>query len=370
MDADVLVREWDILTGLLPVGWREMAMTTGALRRARQVRDPGTLLLLILLHVAAGLSLRQASARAKRAGVASISDVALLKRLRGARKWLHALAAALFADHPSRPTLRGVARGRRVRVVDATTVSEPGSTGTDWRIHYSLELPSLECDFFEVTDPSGGESYTRFPVRPGDIILGDRGYGHREGVASVTQAGGDVVVRLNGTSFPLLNEDRTPLSLLRILRTLVGHEPKEWAVTFEASAGRQRARLCAIRKSAAAAAKAKSRIRKVASKKKKTTLPETFELAEYIFVLTTLPATTTTTDVLEFYRARWQAELAFKRIKSLFGSGHVPKYDPESARAWLYAKLVAVLLIERLGEQARLFSPWGFELQTSPQSMA
>lgn len=365
MDADTLVREWDIVTGLLPVGWREMAVNTGALRRARQVRDPGTLLLLILLHVAAGLSLRQAAARAKRTGVASISDVALLKRLRGAREWLHALAAALFADRPWRPSLRGVAPGHQVRVVDATTVREPGSTGTDWRIHYSLQLPSLECDFFEVTDPSVGETYTRFPVRPGDVILGDRGYAHREGVAHVMRAQGDVVIRLNGSSFPLLSDRGTPLALLPRLRTLAGHKPREWTVLFEASGNYERARLCAIRKSTAAAEKAQQRIRKVASKKNRIPRPETFELAEYILVLTTLPATTTnsTTNILELYRARWQVELAFKRIKSLFGSGHVPKYDPESARAWIYAKLVAVLLIERLGEQARLFSPWGFELR-------
>ena len=31
-----------------------------------------------------------------------------------------------------------------------------GPTGTQWRIHYSLRLPSLECDAFEITAPQGG----------------------------------------------------------------------------------------------------------------------------------------------------------------------------------------------------------------------
>jgi len=30
--------------------------------------------------------------------------------------------------------------GRRVRAVDATAISEQGSTGTDWRIHYAINL--------------------------------------------------------------------------------------------------------------------------------------------------------------------------------------------------------------------------------------
>jgi hypothetical protein len=35
------------------------------------------------------------------------------------------------------------------------------------------------------------------------------------------------------------------------------------------------------------------------------------------------------------YRSRWQIELAFKRMKSLMGLGHLPKKDPVSCRAWL-----------------------------------
>jgi hypothetical protein len=361
MDAETLVREWGIITRLLPPQWEELARTTGAFRRSRNIRDASTLLLLILLHAAAGLSLRQAAARARRMGVASITDVGLHKRMRRSGRWLHAMAAAMFAGSPFRRALDGTSPERRLRVVDATNVTEPGSTGTDWRVHYVLRLPSLECDLFEVTDPSGGETYKRLPVTPGDVILGDRGYCHREGVAHVVDAGGDVIVRLNASSFPLLHPSGAALELLPLLRTLDAHEPGEWLVAFEAGGRTYSGRLCAVRKSVAAADRAKARMLKDATRKGKRLRPETLEAAEYIFVLTTLPPDTSTAAVLELYRARWQVELAFKRLKSLFGAGHVPKYDPESARAWLHAKLLAVLLIERLSQEARFFSPWGFE---------
>lgn len=365
MDADTLVREWEIITRLLPPDWRESARATGALQRSRNIKDASTLLLLILLHAAAGLSLRQAAARARRTGLAAITDVALLKRMRSSGRWLHALAAEMFASSPFRRPVSGTPTQRRLRVVDATSVTEPGSTGTDWRIHYVLLLPSLECDFFEVTGPSGGETYRRLPVTPGDVILGDRGYCHREGVAHVVDAGGDVVVRLNSTSFPLLAPNGKPLELLPLLRTLPAHEAREWGVTFDACGKRYSARLCAVRKSDEAAERAKGHIRRSAAKKQKQVRSETLELAEYIFVLTTLPPQFTGANVLELYRARWQVELAFKRLKSLLGVGHVPKYDPESARAWIHAKLLAVLLIERLSQEARFFSPWGFEFRHS-----
>ena len=368
MDATTLNREWGVITDLLPPEWQELARETGALRRARQVRDPSTLLFLILLHVASGLSLRQAAARAQVMGLAKISDVALMKRLRGAERWLHALAARMYLSSPFHNPTNDAPPTRRIRVVDATNVTEPGSTGTDWRIHYVLQLPSLECDFFEVTDSSGGESYKRLPVRAGDVILGDRGYAHREGVAAVVRGGGDVVVRLNASNFPLLSEGR-PFDLLAAMRTLHGYEPGEWDVEFEASGQRYAARVCAIRKSDEAAQRAKKHLLKSAGKKGRQVQPQTLEMAEYITVLTTLGEETTTAQVLELYRGRWQVELAFKRMKTLLGAGHVPKADPESARAWIYAKLLTVLLIERLGQEARLFSPWGFRL-TKPQSLA
>ena len=366
MANSLLDEEWDVIASFLPKGWRELARSTGALRRARGIRDADTLLRLILLHVASGLSLRQAVARASVTGLAAVSDVALLKRMRASEPWLQALTQEMLARSRFALKMSSLPAGRRIRVVDATDVEEPGATGTSWRVHYTLQLPSLSCDFFEVTDAQGGETYKRVPVRRGDIILGDRGYSHREGVAHVLKHHGDVVVRVNSTSFPLLTARGAPLLLLPTLRTLRGHTPKEWPVQFDAAGTRFPARLCAIRKSRAAAERAKKRALRESGKKNKQIRPETLEAAEYVFVLATMPAALLTAwQVLELYRVRWQVELAFKRMKSLLGVGHVPKYDPHSARAWIQAKLLTVLLIEQLITEARFFSPWGFHVTTA-----
>lgn len=363
MRADILAEEWGVITRFLPEGWRELARSTGALKRARQVRSPDVLLRLAFLYSASGLSLQQAAARATAAGLARISSVAVMKRMRSAGPWLRALAQAVFAESARMPSSEAVPAGRQLRIVDATHVRVAGSSGTDWRLHYVLRLPTLTCDFAEVTDSSGGETYTRIPVSPGDIILGDRGYCHREGVAHVIEHGGDVVVRLNANSFPLLDEKGEPLDLLATMRSLEGFEPQAWSVRFQANGREYPARLCAVRKSAIAAYGAKERLLKNARRKGKVVREETLELAEYIFVLATPGLDDlTAAQILELYRARWQVELGFKRLKSLFDAGSAPNRDPEAVRSWIYAKLLAVLLIERLGEESRLFSPWGFPL--------
>ena len=73
--------------------------------------------------------------------------------------------------------------------------------------------------------------------------------------------------------------------------------------------------------------------------------------------------------VLELYRLRWQIELAFKRMKSIMGLGHLPKKDPASARAWLHGKIFASLLVERMVQAAETFSPWGYRLDREAQPL-
>ena len=84
-------------------------------------------------------------------------------------------------------------------------------------------------------------------------------------------------------------------------------------------------------------------------------------------MFTTFPeATFTAAEVLAWYRTRWQVELVFKHFKSLAQLGHLPKYDNDSAKAWLYGKLLVALLVEKLIRHATSVSPWGYSLEAAP----
>ena len=76
-----------------------------------------------------------------------------------------------------------------------------------------------------------------------------------------------------------------------------------------------------------------------------------------MFVFATLSSAFEPQVVMELYRARWQIELAFKRLKSLVQLGHLKKHDAPAARAWLQGNLPAAFLLDALLEMAEPISP-------------
>lgn len=364
---DVPMQDWAVLRTFLPSGWAEMARSTGALRRARDFPDAESLLRVLLLHVGNGYSLAETAVRARQLGV-DVSAVAIFKRLQASEEWLRWLAEHERSEQ--RAPLES--QGRPVRVVDATTVSEPGSTGTDWRVHYAVNLTNLQCDFFELTDMLGGETLRRVPIYRGDVILGDRLYANPVGVTHVQNAHADLIVRLNRQSLPLwdLVLDH-PLYPLRLFRQLKVEKAQSWNTRIKRSGGGWiTGRLIGIRRSAAATRKARQRLERKASKAQKKVSQASWSAAQYFAVWTTLPDAFSAEAVLELYRLRWQIELAFKRMKSILGLGHLPKKDPASARAWLHGKIFVSLLVERMVEAANSLSPWGYRLSDPSKPMA
>jgi hypothetical protein len=361
--------EWEIISGFLPPGWQELAWTTGAMRRHRgAIRDESTLLRMLLLYAADQLSFRSAVARAEKLGLARMSDEALMKRLGTSGAWLSALTLQMFTSMRRGRPAKTDCPGRLVRAVDATTVEPPGATQCHWRIHYSVGLSDLRCDFYGLTDSSGGETFKRFPVTPGDVLVGDRGYCHREAVADVKRRRADVVVRLNLTSFPLLGPRGAKFELLPQLRRMRRFDATEWDVAFDAYDKRHAARLCAVRKSAQVAEETKDKLRKEATGGRVS--KDVLEAAEYAFVLTTIDeAELSAPGVLELYRARWQIELMFKRLKSLLDLDTLRQERPPGAKAWIEAKLLVALITERLLDEGRSFSPWGHDV-AAPQPLA
>lgn len=365
--------DWDLLCSFLPVNWRELAESSGALKGLRRDKTAESYLRVLLMHLGCGYSLRETAVRARQSRLMELSDVALLKRLRKSKEWLCQICGELFAE---RRVKTRSSKAPALRLIDATVVKEPGPTGSLWRVHYSLRWPELRCDYFKLTATEGqgtGESLQHYPVCPGDLIVVDRGYCQASGIHFVTERKAWVTVRLNPQGIVLQTEKGVAFPLLRKLDAL--KRPGQiavWNVQIPLENHvPATARLCVIRKSEAASAMAVKKLKRRANKHGMQLLPETLVYAHYVMLLTTFPESQyPASTVLELYRFRWQIELVFKRFKSIAQFGHLPKQDEESAHAWLYGKLLVALLTEKVIRQASAFSPWGYDLPGITKSVA
>ena len=338
------------------------ARSRGAFTRAREIRNAETLLRLALAYGGLGMSLRETCAWAEAGGIVSLSDPSLLERLCKASPWLGDIVAALIAEQAKVPMGRWA--GYRLRALDGTSICEPGADRTTWRLHVGYDLATGQVDQLELTDGRGAENLQRLTYRPGDIVLGDRGYARPRDLRPVMDAGADFIVRTGWNSLRLLQANGEPFDLFA---ALAAQTEQEGEVQVSVHEGVTEAppeplmlRLVIRRKDPEQAQAEQKRLLKDARKRGKQPDPRSLEAAKYILLLTSLPATAfPPADILALYRFRWQIELAFKRFKSLAGLDMLPAKKPELARAWIYARLIVAIIAEQIAGQVPDSSPWG-----------
>lgn len=360
-----LDKDWNQILSLMPSDWKESARETKAIQKKLFNFTEESMLRTLLLHTGAGYSLRETSARVKVGNIANVSDVSIFKALKRSEHWLHRLCKDLYFESGDR-SLPESGGSKNMRIVDGTIIKEPGKTGSLWRVNYSFNLPSLECDHFNISPVSGkgnGETIQRTPVNKDDCFILDKGYSRISELKYIQDHGGDLIVRINQQSLHFYNESDEPINLLSYLSKLKtsGHS-KSWNVIIKDNAGNAvKGRICAVKKSKESILKSQLKIKSKSQKQSTKLQHDTLDYAKYLTLFTTLKEEDyKPSEILNWYRVRWQIELAFKRLKSLAELGHLPKYDESSSRAWIYGKLLMGLLTEKLIRYSKTISPWGY----------
>jgi hypothetical protein len=360
-----ILDDWPEVRSRLPADFdlEATARSRGAFTRAREVKNAEMLLRLALAYGGCGMSLRETCAWAEAAGIASLSDPSLIDRLAKAAPWLGDIVTALIAEQAKVPAGRWA--GYRLRALDGTSICQPGADRTTWRLHVGYDLATGQVDQLELTDVHGAENLQRLTYAPGDIVLGDRYYAKPRDLRPVIDAGADFIVRTGWNSLRLLQPDGGPFDLFAALAAQAEQEGEAQVRIHEGTTVAPPPeplilRLVIRRKDPEQAEAEQKRLLKDAKKRGKQPDPRSLEAAKYILILTSLPADTfSTADVLVLYRFRWQIELAFKRMKSLAGLAGLPAKKPELAQAWIYARLIVVLLAEQIAGQVPDSSPSG-----------
>jgi hypothetical protein len=325
------------------------ARETKAFLRGREIKTAVDLLRLILAYCLGDRGLRSTAAWTTSIGLVDISNVALLYRLRQCGGWLAVLVGRVLAAAAPQAS-----RGRLIRLIDATTVPKAGTRAKTknelWRVHSAFDLPSERFGFFELTDQHGGETLDRIPVVKGEIRIADRAYLQPHRMAAVLDAGADIIVRAGWKNARWLDGAGEPVDLLAAFRASAASGLIDRPIWVARKSGSPlRLRLVAVKKPAQAAEAARRKARQAARKGGHQISKGTLAAADWVILITSLqPETFATADVLALYRLRWRIELAFKRLKSLIGLKGPPGSDERSARPYVLAHLLMILLLEPL----------------------
>jgi Transposase DDE domain len=338
-----------------------LAISSGALKRRREVGDGATLLRLALARGPGGLSLNQTAAWAAIQGLARLSDPAVKYRLDQAVPFLKALLEQQLAE---RAGSRAICwPGRSLCLVDGTHISQPGSQGSDWLIHAGFDLGGGGFSHLELTDKHGAESAARGAPRPGEVRIGDRNFATAKVLADLRAQSDnqvDFLVRAGWKSFALSHRPGAAFDLIAHVQALPHDwQPHEvWVQAQVEQTTQLPLRLIILRQSAEQTKRIRKRLRRRAQRKQHKLDPRSLVAAEFLILATSLPADAyPAAGVLAVYRLRWQIELAFKRLKSLLHIDRLPTRRPAASQSWLYAHLILALLCDDLSQDFLAFSP-------------
>ena len=309
-------KEWEEIKKYLPEGWEEKAKELSALTRRREIKTADELLALNLLHVKDGGSYQATSALVKLTAGISLDKNAVYHRIKSSWRWLRWLTEGVCRKQGITIPKPAYIGDKHVRIINASNISVSGSKTSDYRLHYDFDLFEFQSRSLEMTTIKEGEKLTRYEINADDIIIADRIYGTIKGIEHVKAGQGSFILRLQSKAFSLYGSDGNKVELLPLLSGMEAYENKDIHCFYKVPSGELRPiRIVVMKKDKEAIEQNRRRMKRLASRQqKKAASQETVLLNEYIVVATNLDYTNE--QILELYRARWQIEQVFYRLKS------------------------------------------------------
>jgi len=358
--------DWVALLQRLPQGWQEQAIELKAWQRTRKVACVSDLLRALLVYAACGYSFRQLGIWATLVKVGSLSERAWRKRVERAQEWITWLVGALIGSQ-QRPGWLPRQAGR-ILLVDATRLKWPGGGGEDVKLHCAYDLLAGRLTQVQVQDRHSGEGLHHFCLQPGDVVVTDAGYHLSSALLHTEAVGAFGVHRLSAHQVRLEREDGQKIDLKRLLKHQKYGTVSEYRVWVWDALHRQRYGLRLILALLPRQQAMKARARKRERLRRKQGPNAKLAAAWWAGAMllgTTLPAEQwSAQEVVKLYRARWQIELLFKRLKQGLQVHLLPVKVWERARTYVQLCVLVWWLHE---QEAAELSGLLLDLLSEPQ---
>ena len=278
-------------------------------------------------------------------------------RLRKSGDWLCWILSELIRPERQElcPRVRKVGYGP-IELVDASHWKEEGKQGKTWRFHCMYSLCTQQIHQVLISSWKTAEGITNFLLQKGAIYVHDSAYGYRKYVLLIIQAGAYVVTAFHPRSFPLEDAEGANYSLIDWLKQRRAKPGSIHSIYlfFREQEKTHEVRVVALRRTPEQKERASRKMKKCAGRDHRRLQQETIYLSHWLLVLTTLPAKDwSAQEVLSLYRARWQIEMLFKRIKQLLSQHTLRSKTVETAKATVAAIVVSWVLQQDVALEIR-----------------
>jgi len=334
---------WEVSLSFLPEDLTKLARNHGTLTRRRKALSGEQLLKMSLVYASVG-SFKTAAALLQSSGQADLTSEGLFYRLARSEAFLQAVLDHLVSLG------RQVPVAHRIMLVDATHVCGPGATQADFRIHVGYD-PNRSVPFScRVTTNSVGESLELHELKPGDLVIADRGYGTCANIDAALGKGADCLLRVTSGNLRLhCRQTRTRVDWSELEREVPETGAVDWQFEAPLSPSNSSGTLWNSKKVLKWLP-----VRLIGARNLK---------GEVVWLVTNLGSQQLSNErACEHYRVRWQVELFFKRLKSLGDLDVQTSRDGPTARAALLAKLI-LLILTSLIQDEQVFSPYGYRFR-------
>jgi hypothetical protein len=347
--------DWQDLLQRLPSDWEAQAIQLKAWQRLRKLASVADLLRALLVYAACGFSFRQLGLWATVVGVGCLSERAWRKRVERAQAWIWWLLATLLGAQQA-PEWLPKTTGR-VWLIDASRLKLPAGSGEDVRMHSAYNLGLGRLEEVTVSDRHSAEGLHHFALRPGDVAVTDAGYPLGASVQQGQAQGAYGVHRFSPHQVRLEREDGQKIDLKRLVKHQKYGTVRKYQVwVWDPSHSERfaiRLVISLLPRKQAMQARARKRARIRLKKGPKANLAPAWWAGVMLLGTTLPPEQWSSQDVVKLYRARWQIELFFKRLKQGLQLHLLPVKQWARAQAYVHLCLLVWCLQEQATQELR-----------------
>lgn len=201
----------------LPEGYKEACWETKAMMRKRGIQDEEKLLILCLYY-GYDHSLVEVQNYAKTYLSVDISDVGFMKRFIRCNEWIKWRNEHMAADEQQMYQKPEQLKDYCVMAIDASDIVGKGAVKQFFRLHYAVNLFTMNSEMFTITSEQTGESLKNYELQPKDLVLADRIYATITGMEHCRKAGADFILRLRNKAFKLYDSEGNEIVLSDLLK--------------------------------------------------------------------------------------------------------------------------------------------------------